>query len=153
MRLRPATLADAPRLWAVDQACFAAEIAYTREELNSFLSAPGAFALALETESGDLGGFVLAVPGRRRGHIITLDVLPAWRRCGWARRLVLAAERRLRAAGCQQVGLETAVNNTAALALYARLGYRVQRVLRGYYPGGLDALAMRKSLPGPNAGP
>lgn len=152
--LRPARRADQARLWAVDQACFDAQLAYTWEELDSFLNAPGAFALVLETQPGNLAAFVLARVGRRgQGHIVTLDVLPALRRRGWGRRLLLAAEQRLRAAGCREVRLEAAVNNAAALALYARLGYRARRVLRGYYRGGLDALSLAKLLPDGDGGP
>lgn len=152
--LRPARPEDREKLWALDQACFDAQVAYTRDELEAYLDAPGAFALVLETEPGSPAAFVLASVGRRgQGHIVTLDVLPAFRRRGWGRRLLLAAEQRLRAAGCHQVRLEAAVNNAAALALYGRLGYRVRRVLRGYYHGGLDALSLAKLFSGGDGGP
>jgi ribosomal protein S18 acetylase RimI-like enzyme len=39
--------------------------------------------------------------------------------------------------------LEAAVNNAAALSFYARLGYRVERTLPGYYAEDLDGLRLR----------
>lgn len=152
MAPRAATRADYRRLWALDQACYPPEIAYGWEEMRTYLTRPGAIVLVLEGDDG-IGAFVLAQPERHRGHIVTLDVQPSWRRRGWGRLLMQAAEAALRAAGKREVWLETAMNNAAALALYTGLGYRVLRVLRGYYPGGLDGLQMTKLLAPADAGP
>lgn len=108
--------------------------------------------LVLEEDDG-IGAFVLAQPERSRGHIVTLDVLPSWRRRGRGRVLMQAAEAGLWTAGKREIRLETAVNNAAALALYTGLGYRPLRVLRGYYPGGRDGLQMMKLLPSASTGP
>ncbi len=143
---RLAAAEDFPQLWALDQACFAPEIAYSQREMQAWLRAPGAFALVLDSAPGVIGAFLLAIAGRRQGHIVTLDVLPACRRRGWARRLMAAAEIRLRQAGLRTIRLETAVDNVPAIALYARLGYRIHLRLPGYYPGGLDGLQLIKQI-------
>ena len=58
-----------------------------------------------------------------------------------------ACEERLRALGCGEVYLETAVDNEAALRLYRKLGYEVLRTLPEYYSShGLDAFQMVKRL-------
>ena len=44
------------------------------------------------------------------------------------------------------VGLETAVNNEAAIRFYKQKGYFVEKTVRGYYSNQLDALVMRKTL-------
>jgi ribosomal protein S18 acetylase RimI-like enzyme len=60
--------------------------------------------------------------------------------------LLHAAEDRLRAAGSDAVGLETAVDNLAALSFYKRHGYSVVRTWPRYYSNGVDALVMKKEL-------
>lgn len=128
-------------------------------ELNSFLTRRHAIALVAEFEhenvmpadhgeSRDIIGFVIAHSIRRKyGRILTLDILPEARRFGLGTKLMLACEERLRAVGCGEVLLETAVNNEAALRLYGKLGYQVLRTLPGYYAShALDAFQMAKPL-------
>lgn len=97
--------------------------------------------------AGEILGFIVAkVSGHSLGHIITIDVLPQARRLRIGSSLLNKAEQRLRAANCTAVRLETAVNNTAALAFYKRHDYRLERILPRYYPDGLDAFLMTKRL-------
>ena len=44
------------------------------------------------------------------------------------------------------MGLETAVDNLAALSFYKRHGYNVIRTWPRYYSNGVDALVMKKEL-------
>jgi ribosomal protein S18 acetylase RimI-like enzyme len=60
--------------------------------------------------------------------------------------LLQAGENRLRGAGSRAVGLETAVDNLAALQFYKRHGYSVIRTWPRYYSNGVDALVMKKEL-------
>ena len=60
--------------------------------------------------------------------------------------LLRAAEDRLRGGGSSAVGLETAVDNLAALAFYKRHGYSVIRTWPRYYSNGVDALVLKKEL-------
>jgi ribosomal protein S18 acetylase RimI-like enzyme len=62
--------------------------------------------------------------------------------------LLQAGENRLRAAGSRAVGLETAVDNLAALSFYKRHGYSVIRTWPRYYSNGVDALVLKKALQG-----
>ena len=80
-------------------------------------------------------------------HLMNLAIVPDFRGRGLARALVeefLAEAMRHKA---PDAWLEVAVDNEAALALYAALGFEVVRTRRKYYqPGGIDALVMRKEL-------
>jgi ribosomal-protein-alanine N-acetyltransferase len=93
-------------------------------------------------------GFIIAHPVRgKAGRILTLDIVPAARRLGLASLLMQECEHRLRGFGCNQVYLETAVNNEPALRLYRKLGYQILRTLPGYYAThSLDAFLMGKPL-------
>jgi len=140
--------ADFEHLWELDQRCFPTGIAYSREELAYYLRDKSAVCLIARDQERILG-FILGHRDRRGfGHIITIDVDPATHRSGIGSTLIEAAEDRLLHAGCQSIFLEVAVNNLAALAFYKKHGYSVLKSLRGYYPGGLDGLLMRKQLTG-----
>jgi [ribosomal protein S18]-alanine N-acetyltransferase len=133
-------------LWRMDQECFPPGIAYSKAELKSFVRHRGAFTLvAADDKEGKAVGFIV-VYGGPTGHVITIDVDPAARRGGVGSLMLRAAEGRLRGAGSRAVGLETAVDNLAALSFYKRHGYSVIRTWPRYYSNGVDALVMKKEL-------
>jgi [ribosomal protein S18]-alanine N-acetyltransferase len=149
---------DFDRLWQIDQECFPPGISYSRPELKGFIRRRGSFTLVAEAERArdrgigaddgrraSIQGFIVAYGGQT-GHIITIDVLGPIRRSGLGSQLLAAAEDRLRAGGSRAVGLETAVDNHAAIAFYKRHGYDVVGTWPRYYSNGVDALVMRKEL-------
>jgi ribosomal-protein-alanine N-acetyltransferase len=156
--------ADFETLWRIDQSCFAPGISYSRPELFAYITLRGSFTLVAERNPeaerntevrneevassgpGTLGFVVASLNSRGAGHVITIDVIPGARRIGVGSALLTAAEQRLRSAGSTCVRLETAVNNSAALAFYKRHGYTVFKTIPRYYPDGLDAFVMQKNL-------
>jgi len=149
--LREFRAEDFEVLWGIDQQCFVAGIAYSRRELALYMRRRGSFTIVAEAQS-DAGrngavGFIVAETNRRGiGHIITIDVLPARQRSGLGSQLLVAAEDRLQRADCHAVVLETAVDNTKALAFYKRHCYSVIKVAPRYYGNGVDAFVMEKQL-------
>ena len=144
--LRDATPADFDMLWRIDQECFVEGISYSKEELRHYMRRPRAFTIVEENE-GRIAGFIVAESSARgSGHIITIDVLPAFRRSGLGSRLLDAAEERLLGSGCHGVLLEVAVDNAAAIHFYTRHGYSVLKVLPRYYLDSIDGLMMGKRL-------
>ena len=162
--IRDAQPDDFETLWRIDQQCFPPGIAYSRPELKAYMRHRGSFTLvatpvasdaaASDSEKSDIGGFILA-HGGPIGHIVTIDVIPSARRSGVGSLLLRAAEQKLLSSGAGAVGLETAVDNIAALAFYKRHGYSVVRTWPRYYSNGVDALVLKKilkkktSAPGP----
>jgi len=141
---------DFETLWRIDQQCFAPGISYSQPELAAYIRLLNSFTIVAETANSDqprILGFLVATANRRRqGHIITIDVLPEARRFGVGSHLLTAAEDRLRTRQCTSVMLETAVDNTAALAFYKRHHYFVVKTMPRYYPDGLDAFVLEKNL-------
>jgi [ribosomal protein S18]-alanine N-acetyltransferase len=152
---------DFDSLWRIDQECFAPGIAYSRLELAMYIRLRGAFTLVAEplasggeknaktdvVASTPILGFIVAQARRRGvGHILTIDVPPGSRRSGVGSRLLNTAEDRLSEAGCRAVVLETAVDNSSALAFYKRHAYSVAKTIPRYYSNGVDAFVLEKEL-------
>lgn len=144
--LREAQPADFETLWKIDQVCFPPGMAYSRAELVLYMRSRGAFTLLAEQQAEAAGFLVAGMPARRRGHIITLDVLPQFRRGGIGSMLLLAAESRLRCLGCPVITLETAADNHSAQTFYRHHGYAFVSVIPRYYHGELDAFRFQKTF-------
>lgn len=136
---------DFETLWRMDQECFPLGISYSKQELKAYIRQRGAFALVACDDAGKVCGFIVALGGPT-GHIVTIDVMGAARRSGVGSLLLKAAEDRLRAEGSRAVGLETAVDNIAALSFYKRHRYSIIRTWPRYYSNGVDALVLKKEL-------
>lgn len=145
-RIRKFQKKDFETLWQLDQVCFDAQMAYSRPELASYMQRPGAFTLVADGDNESVLGFIVAEARRPSGHIITIDVVAEARRLGVGSALLKAAEEHLVEAGARAVALETAVNNESAIRFYKKKGYFVEKTVRGYYSGQLDALVMVKEL-------
>ncbi len=146
-RLRDFQPADFDRVYEIDQECFAPGISYSRRELAYYMKMRGTFTLVAETQakSPEIAGFIVGQKHPKGfGHVVTIDILPKFRRHALGTTLMNAAEKRLRASGCYGMVLETAVDNLPAIAFYKRLGYFVLKTIPRYYQGRLDALMMVK---------
>jgi len=64
-----------------------------------------------------------------RGWLNYLAVAPAYRRRGFARRIVAVAETLLRDAGCPKINLQVRTSNQEVIAFYRRIGYSVDDVV------------------------
>ncbi len=82
----------------------------------------------------------------RKGHIVSIAVLPQSRRKGIARALINTAMEGMRVYNAKQCYLEVRTTNDAAVALYKKLEFEISRTIRGYYSDGEDAYMMSKKL-------
>jgi ribosomal protein S18 acetylase RimI-like enzyme len=156
--VRPAAPQDLARLVAIDASCFSAGIAYPRAELAALLRAPSVLTLVAESSSKIAGFAALGIrpaphlsnarhtPAAPQGELITIDVLPEFRRQGVGGRLHHALQEWLRAAEGNSIELHVAVDNAGALHFYSQLGYIITRRVPGYYLATLDAWRMEKTL-------
>jgi ribosomal-protein-alanine N-acetyltransferase len=141
---------DLDMLYRLDQVCFPATIAYSRAELNYFLTHPNCACWIFEPAGGPLHGFLILERTRRRGrlmgHIVTLDVDPRHRRRGAGKLLMQAAEEHMRQESGAAITLEVAVNNPDAQQFYRSQGFAVIGKIEKYYGGKVDAEVMEKPL-------
>lgn len=87
-----------------------------------------------------LGGLI------RKGHVVSIAVLPKSRRKGVAQALINTAISGMRHYKAKQCYLEVRVTNEAGIKLYKKLGFEISRTLSGYYSDGEDAYVMTKKL-------
>lgn len=148
MQLRDYRPEDFDAICQIDRLCFEPGISYDPEEVEGWLGQRGSFVLVAEDGAqARLAGFVLARrTSARLGHIITIDVLPEYRRSGIGKDLMQQAEHRLQAMGVRRIRLEVSVENQAALRFYEKLGYQLAGRIPRYYLDRIDAWAMQREL-------
>jgi ribosomal-protein-alanine N-acetyltransferase len=82
----------------------------------------------------------------RKGHVVSIAVLPQYRRKGIARALIAQALDGMQFYKAKQCFLEVRVTNDAGITLYKKLGFEITRTINGYYSDGEDAYVMSKKL-------
>jgi ribosomal-protein-alanine N-acetyltransferase len=87
-----------------------------------------------------LGGLI------RKGHVVSIAILPQGRRKGVAYALMTRAMEGMSHYKAKLCYLEVRVTNDPGVSLYKKLGFEVTRTLHGYYSDGEDAYVMTKQL-------
>jgi len=82
----------------------------------------------------------------KKGHIVSVAVLPQYRRKGIGEALITEAMEGMRLYNAKQCFLEVRTTNTPAIDLYKKLGFQITRTIHGYYADGEDAYMMSKKL-------
>ncbi|MEM2998940.1 MAG: ribosomal protein S18-alanine N-acetyltransferase [Candidatus Bathyarchaeia archaeon] len=147
IKIEDATIRLLDKLYEIEKQCFERE-AFTKQQLAYLLADYNTVGLVARFND-EITGFVMARIGIERnmmfGHILTVNVAPAYRRRGIAQRLLVEIESMLREKGVKECRLEVREDNVAALNLYRKLGYKVIGKLEKYY-GVAHGLYLRKSL-------
>jgi len=82
----------------------------------------------------------------KKGHVVSIAVMPEHRRKGIAKALMTAAMEGMRHCNAKQCYLEVRLTNEAAVELYKKLGFEISRTVHGYYADGEDAYVMSLKL-------
>lgn len=147
IKIEDVSISHLDRLYEIEQQCFNRE-AFTKQQLSILLTDYNIVRLAA-TVNDEVAGFAMAQIDFRRnkpfGHILTVDVLPAYRRKGIAQNLLHEIESVFRAMGIKECHLEVREDNVAALSLYRKLGYTKVGTLEKYY-GAKHGLYLKKNL-------
>ncbi|MHA1994324.1 MAG: GNAT family N-acetyltransferase [Candidatus Hodarchaeales archaeon] len=69
----------------------------------------------------------------KKGHTVSIAVLPEYRRNKIATKLINASALAMREYGAEELFLEVRISNSAAVKLYESLGYKIVKELRHYY--------------------
>jgi len=109
-------------------------------------------------EDGELVGYVMCrietgIPSFRsirimkRGHVISIAVLPKHQRQGVGYALMQEAMKAMLHYNAKECYLEVRTSNIPAVDLYKKMGFDIARTIRGYYADGEDAYIMSRKLP------
>jgi ribosomal-protein-alanine N-acetyltransferase len=82
----------------------------------------------------------------RKGHVVSIAVMPQNRRKGVAKALITKALEGMQYYKAKQCFLEVRVTNETGISLYKKLGFEITRTINGYYSDGEDAYVMTKRL-------
>jgi len=123
--------------------------------LDTYNTLPEAFVVA-ESESHVIGyimcriehGFsdVKRLHFAKKGHIISVAVMPEFRRIGVGYSLVQRILSTLASMQADECYLEVRVSNAPAIELYRRIGFNIARTIPRYYYDGSDAYVMVMSV-------
>lgn len=132
--VRPLGPADAMVVVALHQATLTEN--WSAKSIVDIVALPtvgGHLAVAGPTAAPVPIGFILVMQAVEQAEMLSLGVLPAWRRRGVGHGLVAAAAATARARGASAFFLEVAADNAAALRLYEAHGFRPVGRRAGYY--------------------
>lgn len=133
---------DIDPLHELENRCFTKAFRWRKEDLVEALETHDIWIGVYE---GKIVGCVLVEVEDNIGHIISLNVDPDYRRMGFGKLLMEAAESSLQKEGVKKMRLEVQVDNPAQV-LYFKLGYRVNGVHQRYYSNGTAGISMVKPL-------
>ena len=145
--IRQVTEAEADKLTEIHVECFPRY--WNREVFTDFFAVKDTFAFLVEEGQEAIAMLVYRV-AFDQAEILTLAVLPAYRKLGIARKLVVDMLEKCKALGVEKLFLEVEVDNNPAIKLYENSGFQHINRRKLYYQqldGSLtDALVMMKKL-------
>ncbi len=142
--LRSPVPGDVRRLEALEQRCFPDP--WPGGVILAELGAPARFQRVLVTPSGIVVAYLFSAWQYLDLHVLKVATDPSARLQGHAKHLLRAAHEHARRRGGETVTLEVRSSNTAARALYRKLGYAEVGQRKRYYGDGEDAIVMTLRL-------
>lgn len=134
----------AHKLATLHAKCFTHPRPWTRKEFTDLLDSKTVFLCS------DQHGFALGRIAGPEVELLTIAVDPDHRRLGIAQKLLEQFEATAQTKQAEEVFLEVAETNLAAIGLYQSVGFRKIGARKGYYSsptnGRITALIMGKSL-------
>ncbi len=82
----------------------------------------------------------------KKAHLVSLAVVPEYRRMGVARALMSEAIDAVTKCGAKEFYLEVRVTNDPGIELYKKLGFGIYRRISYYYHDSADAYVMSRKL-------
>jgi len=140
--MTPLSSAHSSLLAGMHRICFVEP--WDATAMAELLAMPGAYGFLAGENTPQ--GFILCRAAAGEAEVLTLLVLPPYRRSGLAATLLRAALATAREAAAEAMFLEVAADNSAAQALYESQGFRHVGRRPRYYGGSIDALVLRRDL-------
>lgn len=147
IKIETASIRLLDKLYEIEAQCFNQE-AFTKRQIAYLLKDYNTIGLVAKANS-DIAGFIISQVEIENdtlyGHIITINVAPAYRRKGIASKMLKETEEILKEKGITECHLEVREDNSAALKLYQSSGYQKIGRLEKYYSN-KHGFYLKKSL-------
>lgn len=144
--IRPARASDVDALLAIENAVFQTD-RLSRQSLRRLVGRPSAAVLVAEVGCEAAGYcIVLFRSGIAAARLYSVSTAPDMAGQGIGRALVQAAETAAIGQGKRFLRLEVRQDNTRAVSIYERAGFRLIGSTPHYYQDGMTALRMEKPL-------
>ncbi|KDE21474.1 alanine acetyltransferase [Acetobacter aceti 1023] len=124
--------------------CFDPKAQWNQTAITALLSSPGVHA-GIGMVEDQPAGFIILRSVADEAEILTICVLPEYRKCGVAQCLLAWGAQVGRQNGAQTWFLEVSVNNQSARTLYEKQGFEKLGLRKRYYEDGSDALILGRS--------
>ncbi|MES2985406.1 MAG: N-acetyltransferase [Pseudomonadota bacterium] len=146
--IHPVSRGHAKALAELHKGCFAK--GWSHLEFESFFERAGVFAAIAYHSNHAPVGFVLCWLIEDQCDLLSMGVLPDYRRDGVGQMLLDFALQNAASLRASHMVLEVNINNTAAQTLYEAQGFEKFSIRKGYYTNAdgtlADAVCMRKPL-------
>lgn len=145
--VRPATLDDLEAIEQLEQLGFSRGDNFSRRQLRHLVGKANSTTLVLE-----YGGQIVAaaiILWRKDslvGRLYSLVTNPSFRGRGFGSRLLRVCEDAAARGGCTHLKLEVRTDNTLAIEMYQKRGYRIFGSIPNFYADGAPAYRMIKEL-------
>jgi len=140
MILRKAHTSDVKALYSLERELFSSEN-YPLSYGSFYYHAKNSFMLLAEVD-GVIAGYILVLIKRRDAKLYSIGVKDSFRGHGISKALLLEASKHLQSLGFKKFILEVRVDNTIAISLYEKNGFKVVKSLNAFYKDGCDAYLM-----------
>lgn len=144
LRMRRAEQADIHRLATLEEDAFSSD-RITRRRWAALSHSPSVILLVAELDRQIVGSAVVLTRQRSRvARLYSIAVDTRWQRAGIGRALVVHSCRAARDRGCEEIRLESRIDNLQAHALFLALGFEPWgRGQERYYADGSNAIRFR----------
>ncbi|AOW47422.1 ribosomal-protein-alanine N-acetyltransferase [Acetobacter ascendens] len=137
-------IAYAPLLASMHTQCFNTGAQWDQTAITALLSSPGVYAGIVIMESHP-AGFIILRSVVDEAEILTVCILPEYRKRGLAQRLLAWCAQVAQHKGAQTLFLEVSINNQSARTLYEKQGFKKLGLRKKYYEDGSDALVLGRA--------
>ena len=140
MKLRLAVAADLAELIRIE---LSGEVHWGEEGLKQALEDSNVLFLTAVDKNSAIAGYIAALIIADEMQVQNIVVDPDFRRRGIGELLLREATKHAHSRGAREIFLEVSVNNSAAVALYEKLGFQRAGTRPDFYRDGTDGIIMQ----------
>jgi ribosomal-protein-alanine N-acetyltransferase len=141
LTIRRSTRDDVPAIMRIENASFGCS-AWGRDDFLDYLAEPETCIFLVAVAGGVVAGYIIGFYRHNRAEVDSVAVKHSHRGRCVAAALMARLMNLLRRRGFSILKLTVRLENTAAIALYRKLGFVRERRINGYYEDGAPAWRM-----------